>query len=191
MFFWLRCVHLQRGKMCAASMKERMYAGLYLYRHSFKKHIYYLKLSVNEHMNINTCRNEYNKFPYILGFPKDFSSQIYQGVVFHDPCREHTRGVFLISPAAGSPGWPWAAWPIGRSASCATGRRRCDSLGPAAWSSRPTATGAWAGRRGSSPPRLPRRTRRSCSERRSRCLLEIQVCYSFYSVILWRNNIAQ
>jgi len=33
---------------------ERVYAGLYFERHSFKKHINYLKLGVNEHVNINT-----------------------------------------------------------------------------------------------------------------------------------------
>jgi len=48
MSFQLRCVHLQREKF--ASM--RAYAGLYFERHSFKKHINDLKLSVNAHMNI-------------------------------------------------------------------------------------------------------------------------------------------
>jgi len=42
-------------------MKERMYVDLYFERLSFKKHINYLKLTVNEHMNI-TKFNNFNTF---------------------------------------------------------------------------------------------------------------------------------
>jgi len=47
--FSVKVRSLAARKMCEY---ERAYAGLYLERLSFKKHINYLKLSVNEHVYI-------------------------------------------------------------------------------------------------------------------------------------------
>jgi len=65
-------------KMCAESMKERI-PTLYLEGHPFKKHMNYLKLSVNE-------TYEYNNISKTLGI--FFFPGLFQ--VFRDePCRHH------------------------------------------------------------------------------------------------------